>query len=100
MNRTGSLGRIVAGNTTGEGKLLEQMLHSLFALLDVWIKLSVSSFQVRIGDHARAAVTRAADVDHVEIMLLDHAIQVHVNEVKTGRGAPVPEQAGLDVGKL
>ena len=42
-------------------------------------------------------MARAGDVDHVQVRALDHAIQVHVDEVQARRRAPVPEQARLDV---
>ena len=44
-----------------------------------------------------AAVAGAADVDHVEVVRLDHAVQVDVDEVQPRRRAPVAQQARLDV---
>ena len=43
------------------------------------------------------AVARARDVDHVQIVLLDDAVQMGVDEVQPRRRAPVAEQARLDV---
>jgi hypothetical protein len=37
------------------------------------------------------------DVDHVEVALLDHPVQVNVDEVQARRRSPVAEQPGLDV---
>jgi hypothetical protein len=37
------------------------------------------------------------DVDYVKIMPIDHAIQMHVNEVEPRGCAPVAEQARLYV---
>jgi len=37
------------------------------------------------------------DVDHVEVVLDDDAVQVRVDEVLPGRRATVPEQPRLDV---
>jgi hypothetical protein len=37
------------------------------------------------------------DVDHVEVVLLDHPVQVDVDEVQTRRGSPVAEEPRLDV---
>jgi hypothetical protein len=42
-------------------------------------------------------MTGAGDVDHVEIVLVDHPIEVNVDEVQAGRRSPVPEEPGLDV---
>ena len=52
---------------------------------------------VGIGHQARAAVARASDEDDVQVSLPDEAVQMHVDEVQAGRGAPMAEQAGLDV---
>ena len=59
--------------------------------------LAVGTFQVGVGHHPRPAVSRPANVDHVQVVLLDQPIAVDVNEVETGRGAPVAQQAGFDV---
>src|SRR6185295_2431606 len=45
----------------------------------------------------RSAMTRPGDVDHVEVTLFDHAVEVHVDEILPGRRAPVAEQSRLDV---
>src|SRR5207253_3728328 len=45
----------------------------------------------------RPAVAGATDVDDVEVMRLDHAVQVHVDEVEAGSRAPVAQEARLDV---
>ena len=42
-------------------------------------------------------MSRAADIDHVQVVFLDQAVGVGIDEVQSGRGAPVPEQARLDV---
>jgi hypothetical protein len=42
-------------------------------------------------------VARPGDIDDVQVVLLDDAVQVDVDEVQPRRRAPVPEQARLDV---
>ena len=37
------------------------------------------------------------DIDHVEIVVLDQPVEVHIQEVKSRRGSPMTEQARLDV---
>jgi hypothetical protein len=37
------------------------------------------------------------DVDHVEIALLDHPVQVNVDEVQARRCSPMPEEPRLNV---
>ena len=45
----------------------------------------------------RTAVAGAGDVDGVEIVLLDRAVEVDVEEVQPRRGAPVAQEPRLDV---
>ena len=40
---------------------------------------------------------RPADVNRIQIVRLDHAVHVGVNEIQARRGAPVAQQARLDV---
>src|SRR5579884_4272650 len=78
-------------------KLLEQPLHSRLVLGDGRINLAVSPFQIRVRHHSWAAVSRAADVNDVQIVFLDDAIQVNVNEIESRRRPPMAEQTRLDV---
>ena len=66
-------------------------------LLDVGIDLGVGAFEIGVGHQAGAAVAGADDVDHVEVALADEAVPVDIEEVEAGGGAPVAEQARLDV---
>ena len=91
------LRRDVAGNAAGEAELLEQPLHSLCVLADVRIDLAVGAFEVGVGDQRRAAVPRADDVDHVQVISLDDSIEMHAQHVEARRRAPVAEQPRLDV---
>jgi len=95
--RAWGLRRHVAGNAAGERELGEQALHALLVLGHVRIDLAVGALQVGVRHEARPPVARAGDVDHVEIVLLDHPVQVDVDEVETRRGSPVAEQPGFDV---
>src|ERR1035441_7633685 len=58
-----TLRRCVAGNSSGKGKLREQLPKAGLILTDVGINLAVSALQVGVADHRRAAVPRAGDVE-------------------------------------
>jgi hypothetical protein len=45
----------------------------------------------------RTAMTGTDDINHVQVVFFDHPVQVHINEIEPGGGAPMPEQTGLDV---
>jgi hypothetical protein len=87
----------VARDAAGKTELLEQTLHPKLVLWDVRVQFGVRAFQVRIGDHARAAMPRAADVDAVEIIFADQTVEMNIDEIQPGRGAPVAEQTRLDM---
>ena len=98
VNRPGSFGRDMAGNSARERKLFEEPLHALSGLRNLRIVLAVGAFQIGIGNDPGATMTRARHVDHIEVSLPDQAIEMNIDEIETGRGAPVTDQAGLNVG--
>ena len=100
VNGAGRLGRGVTRDAAGKGELPEQAAHTLFVLADLGVDLAVGPLEVGVGHHGRPAVPGPAHVDHVEIVLADDAVEVHVDEVLAGRRAPVTQQARLDVGCL
>ena len=100
VDGAGSFRRGVAGNAAGKRELLEQTFHALGVLGDVGEEFAVGAFEAGVGNHAGAAVAGAADVDHVEIVLFDEAVAMDVDEIESGRGAPVAQQSRLDVFQL
>jgi hypothetical protein len=40
-------------------------------------------------------VAGSCDVDHLQIVFLDETIEVRVDKIESGGGAPMPEQSGL-----
>src|SRR5437870_4357002 len=100
VDRAWRLGRDVARDTTRKGELLEEPLQSVLILRDGGIELAVRSLEVGVRDERGPAVSRPGNVDHVEIVLPDDAVQVHVDEVLPRRRAPVAEKSRLHVGGL
>ena len=97
MDAARRLGGDVAGDAAGEAELLEQLLHPLRILADVRVDLAVGAFEVGVGHQGRAAVSRADDVDHVQVVAFDDPVEVNVEHVQARRRAPVAEQPRLDV---
>ncbi len=97
VDRSRALGGCVAGNAAGEGELDEELAQAGLVLADVRVDLAVAAFQVGVADHRRAAVPGAGDIDHVQVELLDHPVQVHVDEVLPRGRAPVAQQHVLHV---
>src|SRR5271169_2126893 len=97
MDGAGSFGGGVAGNSSGERKLFEQLLQALFVLRDVGIELAVGALEVGVGDQSGAAVAGAGQIDDIEIVVLDETIEMGVDEVETGGGSKMSQQTRLDV---
>ncbi len=100
VNRPRRRRRNMAGNPAGERELCEQPLQPGLVLADVRIDLAVGAFEVGIAHQRRAAVPGTGDVEHVQVILLDDPVQVHVDEVLARRRAPVPDHQGLHVRQL
>jgi hypothetical protein len=62
-----------------ERELLEESLKTLFVLRCVAVGLAPNTFQVEIGNQARSTVTGTRDHKGIEVVLLDHTIEVDVS---------------------
>src|SRR5262249_55492352 len=87
----------VRRDAAGETELLEKPPHALCVLADVRVHLTVCPLQVGVSNQGWPAVPRANDVDHAQVIALDNPVEVNAEHVQAWRGAPVAEQARLDV---
>ena len=97
VDRARALRRCVAGNSSGKRKLNKELPKPGLILADVGIDLAVSALEIRVAHDGRAAVPGAGDVNHVEVVLFDDPVQVHVNKVLPGGRAPVSQQHVLHI---
>ena len=95
VNRTRRRRRDMAGNPAGKRELLEQLFQPGFVLADVRINLTLGAFEVNVAHDRRAAVTGTGDVEHVQVILLDDPVQMHIDEVLARRRAPVSDHQRL-----
>ena len=93
VNAARRLGGDMAGDAAREAELLEQLPHPLRVLADLRVDLAVGPFEVGVGHQRRAAVPRADDVDHVQVIALDDPVQVDAEHVQARRRAPVARAA-------
>ena len=100
VDAAGRFRRSVAADAAGEGELLEEALHpgTVFAL--VRIDLGIGPLEIRLGQDRRSPVPGAAEIDRVQVVLLDQPVEVDVGEALAGVRAPVTEQPRLDVLEL
>ena len=75
VDGAGGLGGAVAADAAGEGELLEEFEEAGFVLRLVGVDLGVGAFEVGVGESGGCSVAGAGDVDGVEVVLFDEAIQ-------------------------
>ena len=97
VNGTRSLRRDMAGDASGKRELLEKLFHPFGVLRDAGVKLAVAALEIGIRHQTRTAVTGAGNVDHVQVMFLDQAVEMNVDEIQARCRTPMPEQPRFDV---
>ena len=75
MDRTRGLGSAVAADPARERELFEELTQAIDILTLLQIDLGVGALKVRLAKNTRCAVPRAGQKDHVEVILLDQAVQ-------------------------
>ena len=88
---TGGARRDMAGVPGRKGELPHQSSPASGVARDAPVALGVGALQVGIGHQAGAPVTGTGHVDHVQVPVPDHPVQVGVDEVEARRRPPVPE---------
>jgi hypothetical protein len=87
----------MTANAAGEGELFKELPQALFVFALVGVNLGISSLQIYWTKHTRGAMPRSGEEDHVEVVLLDQAVQVSVDKRQARTRSPVPQEAILDV---
>src|SRR5665213_3915465 len=88
MDRSGHLRRAMAAELPRKRKRAKKPQHPGLVEPLFRIHLAVGSLEVAVGDDRGRAVARPRDVDHVEIVLADDAVEVHPGERLAGVRAP------------
>jgi hypothetical protein len=68
-----------------ERELLEEPLKTLLVLRRVTVSLAPDTFQIEVGDQAWCTVTGARDDKGIQVVLLDHAVEVDVSALVRSR---------------
>src|SRR6185437_8998721 len=97
VNRTGRFRCRMARNAAGERELFEQPAQTVRILRYRRINFRISAFEISISHNARPAMTRPADVDHIEAARLDDPVEMDIDEIEAGRGAPVPQESRFNM---
>src|SRR5215217_1011067 len=90
----------VARHPTGGRESPEKPLHPRGVLRNIGVDFGVGAFEVHVRQDGRTAVTRTRQVDGVQVMHPDEAVDVDVDEAETRRGPPVPQEARLYVRRI
>ena len=100
VDGTGGFGCNMAGNAAREGELLEQPLHALDIPAHIGINLAVGALQVRLRYHGVSAMTGTGEIDHIQVIFFNDTVEMRIDEILTGYGAPMPDNFTLDVFRL
>ena len=84
-------------DASGEGELFEELLQPLNVLALARIHLAVSAFQEKVRDEAWSAMPWTGYHESVEIVLLDHAIEVNISKRLLAIGSPWFGHASLSL---
>ena len=90
----------MAGDAAGKRELFEQFSESSLVLRDLGVDFAVCPFQIRVAHDRGSTMSGAGDVDHVQIEVLNHTIQMHIDKVLSRSGPPMAEQVRLDMRSL
>ena len=97
VDRARTLRRGVAGNAAGKRELEKELAQPGLILADVGVDLAVGALEIGVAHDRGAAMPRAGDVNHVEVVFLDDPVQMHINEVLPGGRSPVAEEHMLHI---
>lgn len=97
VDRPWRFGRDVTWNAVGPGELAKQPLHPVPATVDIRIDFGIGSLQVGVRHQPRAAMTRTDNADHVQVVELDQAIEMDIDEIQSCRRTPMAKQARFDM---
>ena len=97
VDRPGGWDADVTGNPTGRRELTHQVQQPGLVHRGLGVELGVGALEVDVRHHRRAAVTRPGDEEDVGACGANQPVQLGIDEVQSWRGAPVAEQAWLDV---
>ena len=95
VNRPRRFGRAVTADAAGKGKLHEEALQAAQVLAAIRVHVAVRTFEVHRPEHAGRAVARPGQIDDVDVVLANGAVEVGVDEAERGTRAPVAKQALL-----
>jgi hypothetical protein len=97
MNRARCLRSGMTRDAARKRELLEELSQAFFILLNVWIEFCIGAFKVCVRHYPRPAVPRPADINHIEVVLLDRPIAMDIDEIQSRSCPPMSQQAWFDV---
>ena len=74
-----------------------EVVDALVIRREFGIEVPQAAFQVSVGEIRRRAVARTGHEQEVQVVGEDQPVQVRVDEIDSGAGAPMTQQPVLDV---
>ena len=89
MDGARSFGRNMAWYTPWERELFEETHHAFFVSADGGVDFGIGAIKPSVGDEGRSAMAWPGDIKNTKAVLADHAVEVSINQIEAGTGAPM-----------
>jgi hypothetical protein len=80
MDGAGSLWGAVTPDPTWERELLEELAKTILVFTLIGIDFGIASLEIHRRENAGGAMSGASEEDHVQVVLLDQAVEVDICE--------------------
>ena len=97
VNGIGQMRAAMAGNSAGSGEFAKEAPDARSILGDFLVDGRIGPLQVGICVEGGPSVSRAGDIEHLSLLSVDQAIEMHVDEAESRGSSPMSEQTRLDV---
>ena len=100
MDRAGCFRCRMGSDPAGEGELFVEFRQAFQILGDVRIDFRIGTVQIGVRNHDLATMSRSFDVEHVQVIFVDDAVQVGIDEILSGDGSPVADWMEFHISRL
>ena len=89
MDGARSFRRNMAWYTTRKRELFEETHHAFFVSADGWVDFGIGAIEPGVGNEGGPAMAWSGDIKHTKAVLANQAVEMSVNQIKAGAGAPM-----------
>src|SRR6266699_3343783 len=87
----------MAWKSAGPGKAAHKVFNSSAIERQLWIEFMQGAFYIQVCQIRGSTMPRSRDQKHIDVVALDEMVEVSIDQVDTRPGAPVTQQAVIDM---